>query len=144
MQLIIYSFIKVQFFITKSRSRSQALISFIGYIKGDITHSSHNARLLHVTQFAYGYTETACSTYIRVLKIILTNKNRTNPDADQEYEAACRKYMQQASIVGRVRYVTLYIADKPNKRLRTRPRLGYKKLDLYKTINNQLQKWTKN
>ena len=49
--------------------------------------------------------------------------------------------MQQASIVGRVRYVTLYIADKANKRLRTRPRLGYKKLDLYKTINNQLQKY---
>ena len=46
-QLIIYNFIKVQFFITKSLPRSQALTSFIGYIKSDITHSSHNARLLH-------------------------------------------------------------------------------------------------
>ena len=53
---------------------------------------------------------------------------------------ACSKYMQQASIVGRVRYVTVYIADKPNKRLGTRQILAYKKLDLYKTINNQLQK----
>ena len=32
--------------------------------------------------------------------------------------------MQQASIVGRVRYVTLYIADKANKRLGTRQRLA--------------------
>ena len=48
LQLIIYSIIKVQFFITKSRPRSQALISFIGYIKSDITHSSHNAHLLHI------------------------------------------------------------------------------------------------
>ena len=74
------------------------------------------------------------------IEIIPTNKNHTNQDADQEYEAAslaCSKYMQQASIVGRVRYVTLYIADKANKRLGTRQRLAYKKLDLYKTINNQ-------
>ena len=27
---------------------------------------------------------------------------------------ACSRYMQQASIVGRVRYVTLYMADKAN------------------------------
>ena len=48
LQLIICSFIKVQFFISKSLPRSQALISFIGYIKSDITHSSHNALLLHI------------------------------------------------------------------------------------------------
>ena len=47
-----------------------------------------------VTQFAYGYTETAgCSTYIRVLKIILTHP-RTNQDVGQEYEAACRRLQQ--------------------------------------------------
>ena len=77
-----------------------------------------------VTQFAYGYTETA---RLSVLEIILTNMNRTNQEADQENEAAflaCRIYMQQASIVGRVPYVTLYIVDKANKRLGTRQRLA--------------------
>ena len=42
-------------------------------------------------------------------------------------------------------YVTLYhFADKANKRLGTRQGLAYKKLDLYKPINNQSQKWMKN
>ena len=63
------------------------------------------------------------STYIRVLKIILTNKNGTNQDADQEYEAA-RRRLQQMHICNRramhCNYVTLYIADKANKRLGTK------------------------
>ena len=37
--------------------------------------------------------------YISVLKIILTNKNRTNQDADQEYEAA-RRRLQQIYVAG--------------------------------------------
>ena len=51
LQLIICSFIKVKLFISKSPARSQALqglISFICYIKSNITHSSHDARLLHI------------------------------------------------------------------------------------------------
>ena len=44
LQLIIY----IGPVLSKSLPRSQALISFIGYIKSDITHSSHNARLSHI------------------------------------------------------------------------------------------------
>ena len=65
LQLIIYSFIKVQFFISKSLPRSQALISFIGYIKSDITHSSHNAHLLYI------FAESKGSSFIFLIGILI-------------------------------------------------------------------------
>ena len=45
--------------------RSQALISFIGSIKSDITDSSHDARLLHISAASEG------SSFIFLIGILI-------------------------------------------------------------------------